>query len=120
MTYIEKAIKGLEEISDYFDIYRNEKNDYYSPAQDYYNAAEDAIALLKQREVVTEWKDARHELPDEEGYYLVFIPGEFNDTMMVARYSFNHEIPWRGAQAHSAIEDVLLWMPLPKVPKNRR
>ena len=50
MTDIEKAIKGLEEISDYFDIYRNEKNDYYSPAQDYYNAAENAIALLKQQE----------------------------------------------------------------------
>ena len=82
--------------------------------------AKETLDLLKKQEAVMEWKDARHELPDEEGYYLVFIPGEFHDTMMVARYSFNYEIPWRGAQAHSAIEDVSLWMPLPKVPKERR
>lgn len=78
---------------------------------------EDTITVLKKQEAVMGWKDARQETPDKQGDYLVFIPGEFHDTMMVARYSFNCEIPWRGAQAHSAIEDVLFWMPLPNAPK---
>ena len=65
---------------------------------------------------MSEWVNAKERLPDEQKRYLVFIPGEFNNTMMVARYAFDHEIPWRGAQAHSAIEDVTHWMELPKEP----
>lgn len=85
------------------------------------NCDVDENGLIKEQEAVNpKWKDARYELPDQEGDYLVFIPGEYHDTMMVVRYSFNCKIPWRGAQAHSAIEDVLLWMPLPKVPKEGR
>lgn len=64
-----------------------------------------------------DWIKADHKLPDEQGDYLVFIPGEYHDNFIVARYAFNHEIPWRGDQAHSAIEDVMFWMPLPEKPK---
>ncbi len=65
---MEKVIKELEEISDYFfDIYRNEKNGY-SLAQEYCNAAEDALVLLKEQneriktlehqlETITKWRE---------------------------------------------------------------
>lgn len=62
------------------------------------------------------WKDTKHELPDKNGDYLVFIPSEFHDSIMVARYAVDCEMPWRGAQAHSAIEGVTHWMPLPEKP----
>lgn len=67
--------------------------------------------------IASEWIDARRKLPDTEGDYLVFIPGEYHDNIMVARYALNSEIPWRGVQAHSAIEDVAFWMPLPEKPE---
>ena len=121
----EKAIKGLEHcLSRYIDglcddcPYMGELDkSYMIPMKCKEIIMRDALALLKEQAAVTGWKDARHDPPDKQDDYLVFIPGEFHDTMMVARYSFNREIPWRGAQAHSAIEDVLFWMPLPKVPE---
>lgn len=67
-----------------------------------------------------EWINAEYELPDKDGYYLVFIPGEFHNSIMVARFAFNRELPWRGAQAHSAIEGVTHWMMLPEEPKEGR
>lgn len=52
MTELEKVVKGLEEIIDYFyDVYRNDIDSYRcEKAQEYSNIAIDAIALLKENE----------------------------------------------------------------------
>lgn len=65
---------------------------------------------------MNEWISVSDKLPDKAGNYLIFIPGEYNDNIMVARFGFNRKIPWRGVQPHSAIEDVTHWMPLPDKP----
>ena len=50
----EKVVKGLEGMIDYFfDIYRNDTDSYKcAKAQEYSDCAIDAIALLKEQEVV--------------------------------------------------------------------
>ena len=66
---------------------------------------------------MSEWISVDKRLPDEQKEYLVFIPGEYKNNIMVARFAFNHRTGWRGAQAHSAIEDVTHWMELPEEPE---
>ncbi len=63
-----------------------------------------------------DWVSVDDRLPNKQGQYLVYIPGEFHDTITTARYAFNRKLPWRGVQAHSAIEDVTHWMELPEKP----
>ena len=60
MPDMEKVIKGLEEISDYFfDIYRNDTDSYKcEKAQEYSDVAIDALAMLKERDaVLAHWDD---------------------------------------------------------------
>ena len=54
MTDIEKVIKGLEEISDYFfSVYHHSKDrEEINKAKDRCDAVEDALALLKEQEPV--------------------------------------------------------------------
>ena len=63
MTYKEKVIKGLEEISDYlFGVYHYSKDrEEINKAKDWRDVVEDAIALLKNpdRIKVTRCKDCR-------------------------------------------------------------
>ena len=57
----EKAIKRLEEISDYFfNVYHYSKDrEEINKAKDRCDAVEDVIALLKEQETVVRCKDCR-------------------------------------------------------------
>jgi len=79
MSDLEKTIKGLEEISDYFfSVYHHSKDrEEINKSKDRCDAVEDAISMLKEQEaqkwnLLTEDADGIiHGLPGDDGQYLM-------------------------------------------------